>query len=234
MNWIRFSFYLTIIVLNISCSPEKLEYSNDFNISLKEYMKVSILGDSYSTFKGYLSPNNNITYYPKPTTGVTDVTQTWWYMFIANNNLILEYNNSYSGSTISYKKSEKKSAYIDRYQDLGSPDIIFVFGGTNDNWQDIPLGNYQYSNWKEKDLFNFRPAFAYLLYELKVTYPKAQIINLINTGLKKEYKESMQIICQYYSICNISLGDFDKKEDHPSKYGMKSIYKQISEILKVE
>lgn len=197
-------------------------------------MKVSILGDSYSTFQGYLYPNSNPTYYPNQKTGVSDVAQTWWYQFITQYKLKLEYNNSYGGSTIAYKKNTKGTAFIERFQDLGTPDLIFVFGGTNDSWQNIPIGTYQYSSWTDNDLLNFRPAFAYLLYELQQTYPKAQIINLINTDLKKNYKESMQTICQYYHICNISLGDFDKKDNHPSKSGMKSIYQQITQILKIK
>lgn len=37
----------------------------------------------------------------------------------------------------------------------------------------------------------FRPAFVYLLNRLQQTYPDAQIVNLINTDLKKDYKKTM-------------------------------------------
>ena len=49
---------------------------------------VSILGDSYSTFEGYLQPDtNSIWYYtiPRHKTDVVSVRQTWWHQFIKEN-----------------------------------------------------------------------------------------------------------------------------------------------------
>ena len=44
---------------------------------------VSVLGDSYSTFEGYLTPATNEIWYFTNTAGgrtdVTDVRQTWWH-----------------------------------------------------------------------------------------------------------------------------------------------------------
>lgn len=211
------TFYLALTIITFSCSKEELEYNNYTNISIVKDMKVSILGGSNSTFKGYLSPSGNPTYYPNSPTGVTEVSHTWWHQFITQNQLCLECNNSYSGSTVARKPGANGSSYVERYPELGNPDLIFVFGGTNDSWQGIPVGDYQYSDWEEDDLLYFRPAFAYVLNRLQQTYSDAQIVNLINTGLKKDYKEAMETICQYYHVCNISLGDFEKIDGHPSK-----------------
>lgn len=226
----RILFTLFVAIIYSSCSKEELQSYNCSCLTLNKGMKVSILGDSYSTFQNFLYPANNPTYYPNKKAEVTDVTQTWWSLFITKNQLRLEHNNSYSGSTIT-RKNNTQSSYVERYTELGNPDIIFVFGGTNDSWQRIPLGNFQYNNWNNDNLQNFRPAFAYLLYQIQQTYFNTKIINIINTDLKKEYKESMEIICQYYNICNISLGDFEKKDGHPSKKGMESIYQQITKAL---
>lgn len=234
MKWIKSLFNLILTIFIFSCSKEELECSNCTNNFITKDMKVSIIGDSYSTFKGYLSPSSNPTYYPNSPTGVTETSHTWWYQFIAQNQLNLECNNSYSGSTIAQKPNAKESSYVERYPELGNPDVIFVFGGTNDSWQGIPIGDYQYSDWEEDDLLYFRPAFAYLLYQLQQTYPNAQIVNLINTDLKKDYKKTMETICLYYHVCNISLGDFEKIEGHPSKKGMESICQQINLILAKE
>lgn len=230
-KFIKRFFLFIVTVACLSCNKEELKSTNCSCLNLNKGMKVSILGDSYSTFQNFLYPESNPSYYPNKSTGVTDVAQTWWHLFITLNQLKLEYNNSYSGSTIALKNNNYKSSYVERYTELGDPDIIFVFGGTNDNWQKVPIGNFQYDNWNNDDLQNFRPAFAYLLYYIKQTYSKAVIINIVNTDLKKEYKESMESICQYYDICNISLGDFDKKNGHPSKKGMESIYQQITKNL---
>ena len=138
--------------------------------------------------------------------------------------------NAY-GSTIARKADKQETAYVERYPELGNPELIFVFGATNDSWQEIPIGTYQYENWQEEDLTYFRPAYAYLLHQLQHTYPQAQIVNLINTNLQKSYKESMETICRYYGVCNLSLGDFEKKDGHPSDKGMRSICQQLTEIL---
>ena len=67
---------------------------------------VSILGDSYSTFEGYVTPETNeMWYYAKSDRGntdVADVTQTWWHQLISQQGWKLCVNNSYSGATICY------------------------------------------------------------------------------------------------------------------------------------
>ncbi len=79
-------FYLLLLIT--------LYGSISFVQSLKS---ISILGDSYSTFEGYLQPDtNSIWYYdsPQKQTDVTSVKQTWWHQFIKENNYRLCVNNS--------------------------------------------------------------------------------------------------------------------------------------------
>ena len=48
---------------------------------------VSILGDSYSTFQGYLQPDTNYVWYnagKHDNTDVTAVQQTWWHRLISS------------------------------------------------------------------------------------------------------------------------------------------------------
>ena len=59
--------------------------------------KISILGDSYSTFKGYVTPDKNLVWYPANQNDVTKVEQTWWRQFLNNYGYVLEVNNPYSG-----------------------------------------------------------------------------------------------------------------------------------------
>lgn len=68
MKWIKSLFFLAFTIVTFSCSKEELECSNCIDISLAKDMKVSIIGDSYSTFKGYLSPSSNPAYYPQSQT----------------------------------------------------------------------------------------------------------------------------------------------------------------------
>ena len=118
------SFYLLLLITLYS--------SISFAQSLKS---ISILGDSYSTFEGYLQPDtNSIWYYvsPRQQTDVTSVKQTWWHKFIKENNYRLCVNNSFSGATIcntGYNQADYSDrSFITRMDKLGCPDIIFIFG----------------------------------------------------------------------------------------------------------
>ena len=48
---------------------------------------ISILGDSYSTFQGYVVPDTNLVWYHSPrhvkTTDVDSMQQTWWGLMTA-------------------------------------------------------------------------------------------------------------------------------------------------------
>ena len=110
--------------------------------------KVSILGDSYSTFKGII-PDGYATFYPDANNDVKEVEQTWWSLYIEAKGYQLEKNDSWGGTTICgtgyFGMDSSRSAFTTRVDLLGDPDIIFVFGGTNDAWANSPMGEYQYS-----------------------------------------------------------------------------------------
>ena len=61
--------------------------------------KVSILGDSYSTFKG-CNPEGYAPFYPDAHNDVKEVEQTWWSLYIQAKGYQLEKNNSWGGTTI--------------------------------------------------------------------------------------------------------------------------------------
>lgn len=206
--------------------------------SAKKIKSVSILGDSYSTFEGYLQPDtNNVWYFkiPKHDTDVDTVSQTWWYKFIEDNKYKLCINNSYSGATIcntGYRKADyTHRSFITRMDNLGKPDIIFIFGGTNDDWAGAPIGEYQYTDYSKKDLYKFRPAMAYLLQFMRKHYRHAAIYFILNSELKDQTVESVRIICKYYKIDCIELHDIDKKGRHPSIKGMEQINEQIKQFI---
>ena len=196
--------------------------------------RFSILGDSYSTYKGYVTPEKNLCFYravSKFPNDVHDVKDTWWWIIKEKLGYEMDTNNSYSGATIcntGYAKNDYTDrSFVTRMKDLGSPDILFVFGGTNDCWANSPLGEFQYDNWKKKDLYKFRPAFAYMLSYLKEHHPQARIINIINSELDGDYGTSMTEICKHYEVENIQLENIDKQYKHPSIEGMKEIARQV-------
>ena len=201
---------------------------------------VSILGDSYSTFEGYLTPDTmDIWYFPGKQdarrTDVENVGQTWWMQLIKKKNWKLELNNSWSGSTICYTgyrdEDYSRRSFITRVPALGSPDIILIFGGTNDSWAIAPIGEVKYSDWRRADLYTFRPAMACMLAKIKERYPTADVYVISNDGLKPEITGSMEQICKHYDVPMIQLHDISKTAGHPNVQGMMQIAEQLDKEI---
>lgn len=194
--------------------------------------KVSILGDSYSTFIGII-PANYSSFYPNDRNDVTEIGQTWWSLYIQAKGYTLEKNDSWGGTTIcgtGYGRMDSsRNNFISRVDSLGNPDLIFVFGGTNDAWANSPMGEYQYSDWTKEDCKNFRPAVACLIDMLKQSYPNAEFCFILNSELKEPVNESMREICNHYNVKLVELHDIEKQNGHPSINGMKSICEQLLE-----
>ena len=166
-------------------------------VSCREQKTVVILGDSYSTFDGYVPEGFAIWYdsNPKEENDVTAVQQTWWYKLCRKEGLKLLGNNSYSGSTVcntGYDGADYSDrSFITRMpQTLGysaeRPNIILIFGGTNDSWSDAPLGSLKFADWTEEDLKQALPAYCYMLNYYKLYAPESRVINIVNDGLKPE------------------------------------------------
>ena len=200
---------------------------------------VAIFGDSYSTFDNYLSCDTNAVWYfqgKQKKTDVTDVEQTWWHLLLKEKGWKLECNNSFSGSTICYtgyrKEDYQNRSFHNRLRYLGSPDIILVFGATNDCWAKSPIGDYKYSDWTKKDLYSFRPAMAAMCDGLKKRYPNVDIYFIMNCDLTETITTSCRTICNHYGIPMIELHDVDKINGHPSIKGMKAIAEQVGAAVK--
>ena len=199
---------------------------------LSAQKKVSVLGDSYSTFVGVI-PSNYSSFYPNDRNDVTEIEQTWWDLYIKAKGYALEKNDSWGGTTIcgtGYGRMDtSRSNFISRVDSLGHPDIIFVFGGTNDAWANSPIGEYQYSDWTQEDCKQFRPALACLTDMLQKRYPEAEICFILNSELKEPVNESMREVCKHYNVKLVELHDIEKQNGHPSISGMKSICAQLLE-----
>lgn len=200
---------------------------------------ISILGDSYSTFEGYIPEGNESWYFTVPVknrTDVVDVKQTWWWKLISEGGYILGKNDSYSGATICFTgyRGEDYSArsFITRLPRVGVADILLIFGATNDSWANSPIGEYSYDNVSREMLYAFRPAMGKLLREAQNRYPGTRIVFVINSELKPEITGSAIEICNHYGVEYIELHDIDKSHGHPSVKGMAQIKAQILDFLK--
>ena len=223
-----------------------------------EKLKISIMGDSYSTYEGWSNKdiagnaNNYYVYYPAGDNGtdITSVEKTWWYMLCQKPEFELEISNSFSssvvsntwygaknvaGTDLSFMNRVGKNAYGVDYN--GDPDIILVFGGTNDCWAGVKMGDYVYEDWTAEDLKCFRPALSKLFTSLAELYPNAKVYNITNSGtsgapgLTTTIVESIQYVCKHHKVPNIILKNIEKKDNHPTYKGMKAICEQIYAVL---
>ncbi|MBR7110712.1 MAG: hypothetical protein IKC83_02440, partial [Clostridia bacterium] len=207
-----------------------------------------ILGDSYSTYEGYI-PSGNKTFYASKVVDNRPVSKmrfkhVWWARLIKKQKYNLVLNDSWSGSTVCYtgyngEDCSKTKAFIFRFRRLlkqgffnqNKIDKVFVFGGTNDSWADAPLGQAIAENVEEKDLYSVLPAFCYLMNEIKQKI-NAQIYFIINTGLKNEISNCIKEQAKKLNVNVIELNEIDKQDGHPTKKGMKQIYKQVLASIK--
>lgn len=210
------------------------------SLVLAQTKSVSVLGDSYSTYEGYMTPSTNeLWYYAKngaKKTDVTDVRQTWWHQVISENGWKFCLNNSYSGATISYTGYDGNDysarSFNTRMDNLGCPDIIFIFGATNDSWAGSPIGEYKYEGITKGDMYQFRPALAHMLNWMKNRYINTEIYFLLNDGLREEINTSVKTICEHYAVPVIELKDIHKLSGHPSIQGMRQIADQVNAYFK--
>lgn len=201
----------------------------------------SILGDSYSTFQGHVPEGNAIWYsaVPNGENDVTKVEQTWWYLFGESGKYRMIMNDSYSGSTIcntGYDRADYTDrSFITRMKRLveggEAPDILFIFGATNDSWADAPIGELQYGDWTSTDLFRCLPAYCHMLDYLTSVLPQTKIVCVINSELKYEIVDGIMKASDHYGTSYILLKDIEKIWGHPSILGMRQICDQLTDFL---
>lgn len=200
---------------------------------------VTIFGDSYSTFEGFITPDTNESWYFSDhrikNNNVDKVEQTWWHQYITKKGWKLCTNNSYSGSTVSssgYRGEDyTPRSFVTRMDNLGNPDIIFIFAGTNDSWVPSPIGEYKYDSWTTEDLKSFRPSLAKMLDHMTKRYLGVEIYYILNSELRPEINESVITLCKHYGVPVIELHDIEKQAGHPSIAGMKAIAEQVDEFV---
>lgn len=250
-NYVKLRFYIRMTnEQEVTCSYEFYKINNDALTKKVEYLEkrfksFSILGDSYSTFDGYLSPDTNVAWYPlkADNNDVHSVRDTWWQLFANKNKCMLIQNNSYSGSCISYdaagdgKTDGKAYSFVERVKDMKTgADLIIVEGGTNDSAVGVELGEYKYSDWVESDFETFRPSVAYVLDYLQTHCCGSTIIFLMNsdeTGIMShDMVTSVATICEHYGIpmCQLSNA-ITRQWGHPDVAGMKVICDELTEFI---
>lgn len=167
-------------------------------------LKISVLGDSISTYTNYSNgtaantTNSTIkdgpSYYPKG--NVSSAEDTWWYKAADALDAEILVNNSWSGSTLFVTRRGAAGAYVDRCVQLHDntgdnageePDIIAIYLGTNDfNACSSTLGTYAAIDFdtlimEQGDTVSYAEpetsmeAYAIVLDKISHRYPEAKV-----------------------------------------------------------
>ena len=192
---------------------------------------ISILGDSISTFEGYIPKADGVNLEHRPRYPqadlLTDASDTWWMKVINELGAKLAVNDSWAGSTVSNHRDlnekdfgpDAAMASLTRIRNLGAtctPDVIFFFGGTNDAGKMVEKGtfNKEYTYDLTRTKWNsFADAYCEALQRMRFFYPNAEIIAL-SPSISGGYYDNRRLsefadlaieICGYYKIKCIDL-----------------------------
>ena len=201
---------------------------------------VVILGDSYSTFEGYLPAGYGSWYKSGVTyTDVQSAEDTWWRILLDHTRSSLLLNCSWSGSTVcntGYGGEDFSSwSFITRFRALRKNgffekeriDTFIILGGLNDYWAGAPTGELKYDGVTSEDLYSFLPALCALLSEARDALPDARILFIGEEYISRELKDTFAKICSHVGIEYLEIEGVSKKEAHPDKAGMRTIAEQV-------
>ena len=187
------------ILSDITLEPIYIEGTSDFVDK-----KVSILGDSISTFRGYI-PDGYAYFYPDPTSKLNGVNDTWWMKVINKLGMKLLKNNSWAGSCVSSGTGNGATVNDSRLAELVDgdvkPDIILLFMGSND------CGS-QYV-----ELSTFTSSYKIMLDKMIALCPDAEIY-IMTLPPSKLYTEANRVeynkvIINYATEYNLPLINMD-------------------------
>lgn len=211
----------------------------------------SVLGNSISTFSGYISLGFR-NYYSSKHFAFKD---TWWMQFSSITGAELLSNASWSGSTVTYTGKDNINSYfysnvrIDSLGHNGIPDLIIVIGGTND-WRLHPS---EFGRYPSEDTLTFIGAYTTMVKRIKSRYKESTIllssilprlegknsnnskgwsISIANSYIERIAKDYN---CLYVNMDNCGIdcpsGKYMFDSVHPNASGMKLIADSFSKFL---
>lgn len=194
----------------------------------------SIIGDSISSFVGTDIGNS---YYPTENSpaDVNSVYATWWEKMIMTANAQLGVNASFGGARVTNTRPAQPAyTFFDRVSmidDNGTPDLIFVALGTNDSFDNVSVGTFDYdAEMSSYDESLFAPAYIKGVRSLLESYPNAKII-LISFVMAQKYQNAIRDIANHYGLTYINIQDYTTCSDgfavHPDNAGMNLIAERL-------
>ena len=140
---------------------------------------LSVLGDSISTYPGYI-PEGYSCYYG--TNLMNSVTYMWWHRLMTALEMNLCVNNAYSGSCVAVKAGVAEGysgcntlRNMRLHTETKIPDVIIVQMGTNDYIGKVPVGEYELADGPVFDTSTFMGAYAKMLWNISSKYPNTKV-----------------------------------------------------------
>lgn len=203
---VNFSVYLnnSALLANLETYLEINVYADRPKYSGKTY---SVLGDSLSTFSGVSVGDNP--YYPR--NGLEWVTDTWWKKVENLTGMILDTNNSLSSSCVSGHDATYTPMCSDsRLSALGTPDVVFIAGGTNDIYANMARGTWNGYDVNTLDCDKFYEAFTKVVAYIQNQYG-AEVICISPSFIDSSYSgREYCTIENIDEICGIEKDVCDK------------------------
>ena len=189
--------------------------------------KLSIIGDSISTFKNYVVDEfNSNSYYPS--VDVLNIDQTYWNRLLDSSNGVLEINASQTSSCVTNCRKAYKSL-CDRVPMIGNPDTVIIALGTNDSTDSVPIGDFLFdSDINSLDESFFAQAYIKGVKMIQERHSNVRIVCLIFMAIKKEYRDAIKKIANYYNLEYLDIQKFDSNDNkHPNAKGMLQIANEL-------
>jgi len=207
----------------------------DPNVKPKSQKRVSIIGDSISTFSGWI-PSGYWSHYPTSDGALTLVSDVYWYKLIYDymQNATFDMNISYAATRVAATKEKPNLAFTERFvtcNGCGNPDIIIIHGGTNDYYGNVPLLpdgiKLRQAEVPSDDALapifsvadaastrgeinalpdsTFCEAYVKLMCQISERYPKCKVVCLIGDYLNAPIEQSTIKIADHYGAKVVDL-----------------------------
>ena len=214
---------------------------------------VSFLGDNITSYKKY--SKCELGGYPDSTVLTSE--SMWWNLVSQMLGMNIDTVNAVSGASIT--RNSDRACLLDRCEDLGNPDIIFIAAGTNDIYVNSEIGEESFAKDKS-DLSDtkFFEAYDLLCRKIHERYPNAEIILIVPAHCSMEdghtnkdgqnfneyiiqgnhglFREAIYKIALHYSLRIVDLSRVNiyiPKKDvlHPNFQGMQMMADYIKTSL---
>lgn len=173
---------------------------------------MSVLGDSITTFEGFVPGEEYNPFYKVGNHNVSSAAETWWGRVLVEKGWKLSTDNAWGGSQVSATSGQYITSAMcnTRCQDLargGTPDVIIILGGTNDFGHGVPVGTWAGDDDLPAVETNFRAAYARMLMKIHANYPLAKVYccTLINRETDLEPGSMEKKYGQYLTAFNTAI-----------------------------